>query len=243
MTGRVFCLGFRDFNHNKTDLMESSSDKILAFLKDIAYNNNREWFAENKARYEETRTHFEEMVQQLIHNLSTFEPSISNLRVKDCTYRFYRDTRFSLDKSPYKRHLGAYINIHGKKAYHGGYYFHLEPGHCMLAGGAYCLPTPILNNVRHYIVENLDEYRTIVESPTFKTHFPTIGETHLKTLPKGFPKDFPYPDYLRPKDFSIAHLLPDNFFATPDWLTPATEIFHLMKPYLDFINAGIDEGM
>ena len=67
------------------------------------------------------RASFEQGVALAIARIATFDPSVAHLTVKDATYRFYRDTRFSKDKSPYKNHLGAYIAAHGKKALHGGY--------------------------------------------------------------------------------------------------------------------------
>ena len=88
--------------------MEWPVDSILEFLKDIAVHNNREWFSENKDRYEHVRDLFENMVQQVISRISLFDDSVRHLQVKDCTYRFYRDTRFSSDKSPYKTHLGLW---------------------------------------------------------------------------------------------------------------------------------------
>ena len=109
--------------------------KILKFLRQIMANNNREWFQEHKQEYEAVRAEFEQGVQQALERIVTFDPEIAHVQVKDCTYRFYRDTRFSLDKSPYKNHLGAYINAKGKKALRGGYYLHLEPDHCLLAVG------------------------------------------------------------------------------------------------------------
>lgn len=90
--------------------------KILKFLRQIMANNNREWFQEHKQEYEAVRAEFEQGVQQALERIVTFDPEIAHVQVKDCTYRFYRDTRFSLDKSPYKNHLGAYINAKGKKA-------------------------------------------------------------------------------------------------------------------------------
>lgn len=215
-------------------------DFILDFLKDIAIHNNREWFNTNRERYDKARQMFEEMVQQVILRIAGFEETVIHLQVKDCTYRFYRDTRFSEDKSPYKRHLGAYINAHGKKSFHSGYYFHLEPGNCLLAGGAWCLPSPILKAVRESIVEETDTFRQIVEEKEFKTYFPIIGENHLKTLPKGFPKDYPYPDYLRPKDYSVCHNVNDDFFRQADWLEQTEKVFRKMKPFNDFINDTID---
>ena len=97
--------------------MTDSTDLILAFLKDVAAHNNREWFNSHRDRYEEARTAFEKIVEELILHIGQFDESVRHLQVKDCTYRFYRDTRFSEDKSPYKRHLGAYINAHGKKSF------------------------------------------------------------------------------------------------------------------------------
>lgn len=94
--------------------MKAKIDCILDFLKDVAAHNDRGWFAGHKRQYEEAHGLFEEMVQALIHRIAVFDGSVAHLTVKDCTYRFYRDTRFSEDKSPYKRHFGAYINACGK---------------------------------------------------------------------------------------------------------------------------------
>ena len=113
-------------------LMLMNIPVIFRFLKELAANNNREWFNTNRERYEKARQMFEEMVQQIILRIAGFDETVIHLQVKDCTYRFYRDTRFSEDKSPYKRHLGAYINAHGKKSFHSGYYFqHNDWKHAM----------------------------------------------------------------------------------------------------------------
>ena len=181
------------------------------------------------------------MTAQLILRIGTFDETVLSQTAKSCTYRFNRDTRFSLDKSPYKTHLGAYINAKGKKANHGGYYFHLEPGNCLLAGGSYCLPTPVLRAVREAIVDEPEEYRSIVENPEFKRLYPVIGEDWLKKLPQGFPKDFPYPDYLRCKDYSCFHKVADDWLAADDWLDKAEAAFRILKPFLDFVNRAIDD--
>lgn len=104
-----------------------NSKKIMHFLKGIAANNNRQWFLEHKAEYDAVKADFENGVDQIISCLATFDDEVSHLTAKDCTYRFYRDIRFSPDKSPYKRHLGAYICARGRKALRGGYYIHLQP--------------------------------------------------------------------------------------------------------------------
>jgi uncharacterized protein (TIGR02453 family) len=219
-----------------------NAKRILLFLKDIAANNNREWFLEHKAEYDEIRKDFESDVALAIARLSTFDPSLAHLTVKDTTYRFYRDIRFSPDKSPYKRHLGAYIAAHGKKSLHGGYYFHLEPGNCMVACGNYYLPTNILNAVRNTIINRIDDFRPLVENDDFHRYFPDgFGNERLKTCPAGFPKDFPYMDYLRAKDYCCWHPVDDDFFEGEGWLDEFENICRTAKPLMDFANDVIDD--
>lgn len=83
---------------------DKRAEICLQYLRQIAVNNNREWFHEHRDLYDEARAAFESMVHDLIVRIAAFDPSVQYLTVADCTYRFYRDTRFSPDKSPYKRH-------------------------------------------------------------------------------------------------------------------------------------------
>ncbi len=155
-----------------------NTKKIMHFLKGIAANNNKQWFQEHKAEYDEVKEDFEKGVDQIISCLATFDDEVSHLTAKDCTYRFYRDVRFSPDKSPYKRHLGAYICAHGRKALRGGYYIHLQPGNCLVAVGCYWLPTNILTSCRNEIMANVDEWLKYVEDEEFIDLFgrPNEGE-------------------------------------------------------------------
>src|SRR5574344_204710 len=102
--------------------------EIIAFLKDLSNNNNKEWFNANKDRYISVQAKFNEIVEQIIGGIQEFDSSVSGLTVKDCIYRIYRDIRFSNDKSPYKTHMGAYICPGGKKSGYSGYYFHIGIG-------------------------------------------------------------------------------------------------------------------
>ena len=242
--------------------MNMQTKRIIQFLKDVAANNNRPWFQEHKAEYDAVRKDFEEGIASAIGCIAEFDTSISHLSVKDTTYRFYRDTRFSPDKSPYKRHLGAYIAAHGKKALHGGYYIHIEPGHCMLACGSYWLPTNILTSCRNEIMANIDEWRRIVEDQRFVRFFGTpeessmavkeggeydmdsdkgFGIVHLKSAPSGFPRDYEFIQYLRMKDYCCWKHVPDTFFDGDRWLSEMAKVFKVAKPMMDFVNNVIDD--
>lgn len=235
--------------------------RILKFLRQVMANNNREWFQEHKGEYEAVRAEFERGVQQALDRVVTFDPDIAHVQVKDCTYRFYRDTRFSPDKSPYKNHLGAYINAKSKKALRGGYYLHLEPDHCLLAVGNYWLPTNILTSCRNEMMANTDEWLKCVENEAFQKYFgsdvamntkqPTdvdswdqpqgFGLAKLKTCPSGFPKDWPHVNYLCLKDYCAWHAVSNSFFEGDDWLDEMERIFRAAKPMMDFMNSVIDD--
>lgn len=226
--------------------------RINTFLRNIAANNNREWFAANKDEYMAVRSDFENDIQKAIVRLAEFDPSVAHLTLRDVTYRFNRDTRFSPDKSPYKRHLGAYVAAHGKKAFHGGYYIHVEPGNCLIACGTYWLPTNILTSCRNEIMGNIEEWRAIVESPEFVSLFGRpcekewggdhgFGTLFLKTCPSGFPRDYDYVDYLRLKDYCCWRTVPDDFYASDDWIDKMLDIVKVARPMMDFVNAVIDD--
>ena len=225
---------------------------MLDFLKEVTMNNNRPWFMEHKSEYEAVKAEWERGVAQALERIGSFDASVLSQQVKDCTYRFYRDTRFSEDKSPYKNHLGAYVNAHGKKALRGGYYIHMEPGHCLLAVGNYWLPTNILTSCRNELMANEEEWLRCVESKAFKKYFDApedaswdspqgFGMTKLKTCPSGFPRDYEHLRYLRLKDYCAWHHVSDDFFEGDDWLNEMERIFLAAKPMMDFVNAVIDD--
>lgn len=227
--------------------------RILAFLTELTANNNRSWFLEHKKEYSECRVDFEAGIAEAIARISEFDPEIAHLQVKDCVYRFNRDTRFSPDKSPYKNHLGAYICARGKKALRGGYYLHLEPGNCLVAVGGYWLPTNILTSCRNEIMSNIEEWRRRVENTSFIKLFGHPGEGKwenstkgfglelLKTAPSGFPRDYEFIQYLRMKDYCSWTRVSDTFFEGDCWLDEIVKTFQVAKPMMDFINAVVDD--
>ena len=215
--------------------------QIFQFLKDIAAHNDREWFAANRNRYNEAQLAFNAHVENLIHDIADFDAEVAPVKVKDTLYRFYRDTRFSPDKSPYKRHFGAYINAHGKKSFYGGYYLHIQPSACMLGVGGYDLPADALRAVRQDIVNQVDTFHAIMEEPQLKALHPVLGMERLKTVPKGFPRDFVHPEYIRPKDYSLAIALPDRFFFQKNWEQKVADVFRLTRPFLQFINPILED--
>lgn len=216
--------------------------QVLDFLSRLAQNNNREWFNAHKDEYQEVKAKIEALTATLLTRLAAFEPGAARMSPSDCLYRIYRDTRFSPDKTPYKTHIGIYISpVGGKKSEYAGYYLHLEPGNCLIAGGSWCPPTPLLKQLRKEIYDNIEEYVEIIDNPEFKKTFPVMGENLLKTAPKGFPKDWEYIDLLRPRDFTALGPISDKDVCSSKLIDIVIAGFEQLKPLNDFFNFTFED--
>lgn len=217
-------------------------EEVLNFLKELRLNNNKEWFDRNKPGYLKVKEYVETFSQTLLNGIAEFDESAKLLSPKDCTYRIYRDTRFSQDKTPYKTHIGIFINPpYGKKSYRMGYYLHLEPGNCEIGVGNICLPPSLITGIRKSIKDNIEEYLEIIENAEFKKIYKKIGENPLKTAPKGFSKDWKYIELVRPRDYYTSHRLSDREVVSKNFLNKAVGIFKTGKPFMNFINYTVDE--
>ena len=214
--------------------------EILDFLTELKENNYREWFHENKKRYDVLRAGFTEEVQQLINRIALFDPDIAGLEAKNCLYRIYRDIRFSPDKTPYKTYFSAYIARGGRGSDRGGYYLHLEPGGCLLSGGVWMPPPPLLKKLRQEIFSQIDEFVEIIEEPAFKNVFPALEGESLKRNPVGFP-DSPYNNIIRLKDFSVISYKPNAFFTQKNWIEESVSDYQKLYPFNKFLNYIVDD--
>jgi len=219
---------------------------ILSFLSQIQENNNREWFEANKAAYLAANEVFNTFVEHLILGISQFDPSVKGLSVKDCTYRFYRDTRFSSNKMPYKTHFGAYISPYGKKSGYSGYYFHIEPkGNGFLDGhqldtGLYCPQPNILKSIREEIFLNGEAFdATIREAKGFVLE----DNQALKKVPRGYPADFKYSEYLKLKNPCLCKYVDDEFMLSGNLLENTLEAYQKTVSFNTWLNKAVEYAL
>lgn len=221
-------------------------EEIISFLCDLEMNNNRTWFTRNKERYQSSLNAFCSVVDELILGISQFDPTIQNLCAKDCTFRIYRDVRFSKDKSPYKIHMGAYICKGGKKSGYSGYYFHVGTGlgseypySHMLAIGDYICDQRVLKVMREDICYDGNEFVNLVKKAE-ESHLMLDEDNSLRRVPSGFAADSPYERYLRLRNFCL-YCTPDNRFMKDDNMVGNTlELFSIGKPFIDYVNRAIE---
>ncbi|MFC2151153.1 DUF2461 domain-containing protein [Bacteroidota bacterium] len=217
------------------------SKNLLQFLSDLKENNYKEWFHENKPRYQIVKKEFEHFLAHAIADIAQFDDSVKNLEPKHCIFRINRDIRFSKDKSPYKTNFGGFIVPGGKNAGYAGYYVHIEPGNCFLAGGIYMPPSDRLKAVRTEIYENIDDFKKILNDKNFKKHFKEISsEDKLKTAPKRFPKDFKEVDLLRHKHYTVIKYIDEGIITSEKFTDEVRETFKALYPFNSFINEAIN---
>ncbi len=212
---------------------------VFDFLNQLKANNNRDWFNDNKAFYNEAKASFEHSMQQFIDIVHTIDPSVGELTPKECIFRIYRDTRFAKDKTPYKTNMGGFVAKGGRKSTLAGYYLHVEPGACMVAGGSYCPPPDILKAIRREIYNFADEYKAIIHDEKFTKVFPEMYEDKLKLAPKGFPKDFEDIELLKYKSFAPVHMASDDELLGEKAQDHVQHIIQTLEPHNTFINRGI----
>ncbi len=212
----------------------------LDFLKKLKKNNNREWFNTNKDLYLEAKEDFDYFVNELIQETSEFDGSVSGLQPKDCTFRIYKDVRFSKDKTPYKTNFGAAIQQGGRKSSAAGYYIHISPSEIFAAGGIY-MPSPEnLLKIRNSIAAKHKKFFGIVKSKEFIKNFKDLWqEDKLKTAPKGFAKDHIAVEYLKLKSFLTWHNFKPEDVYNKDIIKKAAKIFKSMQPFNGFLNESI----
>ena len=218
------------------------SKETFLFLKELKVNNYKEWFDENRTRYKTLRNDFEQFIHAVIGEISLFDRESAQTTAKASIFRINRDIRFSNDKMPYKTNFGAFMAKGGRKGIHAGYYIHVEPGECFLAGGIYMPSGPMLKSIREEIYENIEEFKAILAEPSFQKHFGgNLWEEKLKTAPKGFPKDFPDIEYLKYKHYTVAKYEPDAIYWKPTFIQEVREVFKAMKPFNAFLNRAVEE--
>ena len=208
--------------------------KVWDFLSELAENNNKPWFDAHKDMYKEALSDAQLFAEQLILGLSKFDKDVAGLTVKDCTYRIYRDLRFSLDKTPYKTHWGVYVCPQGKKSGNAGYYVHIEPKQeCMLVSGLY-MPSPLaLKSVREEIMCNGKGFDAAIRACK---GFELDWSSALKRVPQGWnPKD-EFSEYYKLKDFDVIQPITKAQVLAPDFLEFVVAEFEKTYPLTELLN-------
>ena len=212
---------------------------ILDFLSELSKHNDRTWFEANRDRYKQVKKRMDEVAAEFIEAVAAFDPAVEGVQVKDATYRIYRDTRFTKDKSPYKTWFGVYVCPRGKKSGFSGYYMHVEPdqNHYMLCTGAYCPTAGEIKSVREEI---MTEGEAFVESIEAATGFEVDWSSAMKRMPQGWSAEDQHSEYYRLRNFLLVKLVDKEYFLQPDAIQQAAKDMQCTRPFNDTLNRAIE---
>ena len=232
------------------------SDETFKFLRQLARNNNRDWFLKNKERYEASvRGPALRLITDLADPFKDISAQLTAVAkpVGGSLFRIHRDTRFAGDKSPYKTHIGMYFShAAATKAARNdasggapgrldapGLYLHVEPGRCFMGGGIWHPQSETTRRIRDYMVSNPASWKKATRDAKFRKVFELDGEALVRP-PKGYDPAHELIEDLKRKDFIASTSIDDAILLRPDLVKQLMARYVLMEAMLDWLCGALD---
>jgi uncharacterized protein (TIGR02453 family) len=211
--------------------MAQISKSSNTFLKALAKNNNREWFADHKQEFKEHEKDVKLFFQAVLEKLATTD-DIEAYKMM----RIYRDVRFSKDKTPYKARFAGSFKRSSERL-RGGYFLNLEPGNCAVGGGFYG-PNPVdLLRIRKEFELDASEINEILADKKFKKVFPNgIQGDGVKTAPRGFDKNNEAIELIKKKQFYVMKSFTDTEMTSDKFVDEVINVFVTLRPFFDYMS-------
>jgi uncharacterized protein (TIGR02453 family) len=216
---------------------------LFSFLSDLRSNNNREWFAANKRRYEE------QLLEPALAFIEDFAPLLEQISAHfradarprgGSLFRIYRDTRFSKDKTPYKTNLGIHFrHDRAKDAHAPGYYLHIGPGEVFAGGGIWHPATGAATSIREAIAADPERWGRATRGDAFAKRL-ELGGDSLKRVPSWADPESPFADDLKRKDFFASTRLSDADVVAPGFIDEYARICRTAAPLMQFLCEALD---
>ena len=208
----------------------------IDFFKELAANNDRDWFHANKKRYESSvKEPFNRFLKDAIAMAEKIDPRIKP-ELKNTIFRINRDIRFSKNKEPYKLNRSAIISPQGRKDNeYPGFYLQFGAETIWLGGGAYSFDKEKLQDIRFSLIDHPGELQKILDSKEFKSTYGEIrGETY-KVLPKELKESAEVEPLLFLKQFYFMNELDSSALLKDDLLQLVEKHFKAGKAVNDYL--------
>lgn len=210
------------------------SETLFPLINELNKNNNREWFSQNKTRFQNEDKALKLFFDEVTNTLNTFD-EIEKVKI----FRIYRDVRFSENKLPYKTNRSANwirAGVHRR----GSYYLQLEPGNTYIGCGFFHPNPSDLLRIRKEFEMDDTEIRKILNQPNFKSAFRGFDTSdQVKTAPKGFDKDHKAIDLIKNKNFFVAHYYSDQEVLSSEFFEKVVSHFQLVQPFFCYMSNAL----
>ncbi len=216
------------------------SSDYIQFFKDLAANNERDWFHANKKRYENSvKLPFYKFLEDAIQEAGKLDTRI-NPEVKNTVFRINRDIRFSKNKEPYKLHMSAIISPNGRKDLEfPGLYLQFGADKIWIGGGAYNLEKEKLQDIRYSLIDKPGELKKLLDDKSFKSLYTSIRGEQNKILPKEFKEAGSTEPLIFQKQFYYMAELDSSIILKDDFLKVVAKHFSAAKPINDYLEKAM----
>ncbi|TSE06377.1 DUF2461 domain-containing protein [Aquimarina algiphila] len=220
--------------------MHYFTQDFVAFFKDLAKNNHKDWFHENKKRYETSiKKPFEVFVGKLIETIQQYDTNIV-IQPKDCMLRINRDIRFSKDKSPYNLHYTAFISREGRKDKSiPGIFLRFSPEMIGIMGGCFGPSKEQLHKIRTTINKDATTFRSLLEHADFVQKFGEIRGETMKRIPKEWQEACKKEPLIANKQFYFVGEEASGLISSENLLEEVMEYWHTMRPVNEYLLKAI----
>jgi uncharacterized protein (TIGR02453 family) len=215
--------------------------KTIPFLRALKRHNDREWFRERRAVYDEhVHAPMVAVIEQLARDFASFAPELV-AEPRRSMHRIYRDTRFSADKSPLKTNVAASFPLRGETRHESaGLYFEVAHGWVWAGGGLYRPSSLSLYRVRQRVADNLPAFEQLIAAPAFRKQCGTLQGERLQRVPRPFRADHPAVAYLKHKQFLAWREFPADLAASPQFYPSVLRVFRALAPVVRFLNEAVE---
>lgn len=212
------------------------------FLFDLDVNNSRQWMDDNRDRYEQhvkqpLYDFCDALADPLRARVSAHLVSVGRIQ-GGSVFQIHRDTRFSDDKTPYKRNAGARFrhDLADADVHAPVLYLHLEPGNCFMGAGLYRPPVKALTPIRERMVEQPDEWRQARDTVLDRGF--ALGGDQLRTAPRGFDRDHELIEDLRRTSLVVSRSFTEDDAVAEDFLDTFVGWCADTSPFMRFLCAA-----
>ncbi|MGV8958828.1 MAG: DUF2461 domain-containing protein [Stenotrophomonas sp.] len=220
------------------------TDASFKFLRALAAHNDKPWFNEHKAEYEEhVRQPFLRLIADLQPDLAEVSEHFRSdpRTVGGSLFRIYRDARFSHDKSPYKNWQGARLfHERRREVAAPSFYIHLQPGESFVGAGIWHPDPETQRRIRHFILDNPGSWKAAAHAPELRKQFDFDQSEKLVRPPRGFPADFEFIDDLKHRNWVFWRSLDDVTMTGPTLRQTIANDLVTLGPFVDYMCAALD---
>jgi uncharacterized protein (TIGR02453 family) len=216
--------------------------EALRWLRALAKNNDRTWFATHRAVYDERiKAEWHDLVAGLLIAVAASDERFAYVDPSACVFRLARDIRFSNDKTPFKTALSAWLSPHGKSGTNAGFYIHIAPGSCRFGAGIYTPEKPALEALRRRLAADARPFERIVRAKKMLPYLP-IDTDPLIRMPRGFSPEHPRGDLIRARRLLVRREYADAEIARAGAFATFRSAIRDCTPFVRYIDAVIDGG-